>query len=499
MAELLGSLSLATDAAAGLPAETAIRTSVVAVRLAEAVGGQGFTLSDVFYAGLLRFLGCSAYSYEMAERFAAGDDLTLLRELTRVDASKPVEVVRGALRGINRSASLAARGAAFVRLAASPRAGAELGASHCELAVVLARKLGMPEAVVEALGHAYERWDGRGAPGGVRAEAIPQVTRIVQVAWRLAAHLALDGAAEAIDLVAARAGTELDPSLAAVVAREAPALLMGLDGSSVWSVFLKAEPRPQLHAQGARVEEIARVFAHFSDVKSPWLVGHSIEVAALATAAAPDADLAIAALLHDIGRVAVPNGVWDKRGPLDAMERERMRSHTFETERILARTPLFADVAAVASMAHERVDGSGYHRASASASLGRPARVLAAADVYVALVADRAHRPKRSAAEAAEVLAAESRSGRLCREAVDAVLAATGHVRGRRAALPNALTDREQEVVRLVARGLANKEIADALAISPGTVKRHLENVFDKVKVRTRAAVSVWAVENHVI
>ncbi len=255
---------------------------------------------------------------------------------------------------------------------------------------------------------------------------------------------------------------------------------------------------------GSRLIEIATAFAHFADVKSPWTVGHSTAVSSLAVRAAEHAGLAIdirsavlvAALLHDLGRVAVKNGIWDKPGRFSPRERLEANAHAIETERILARTALFADVARLAGAAHERLDGSGYPHRATGTSLQKASRLLAAADVAVALSQDWPHRPAYGPRERVGLLVEAAGAGALCRDAVDAVLAAGGHERGRRAALPNALTAREAEVVRLVARGLSNKLIASELHVSFATIKRHLENVYDKTGLRTRAALSVWAVEN---
>jgi hypothetical protein len=227
-AEVVGSLSIATDHAAGLPPETALRTSLLAAHLARAVGVPSAELVDAYYTGLLRFLGCSGYSYEMAERFAAGNDLTLLRELTRAHADSPRELLSGALRGIERDAPLGARARALARLASSPGAAGELGASHCELAVLLARRLGMSSGVVASLAQIYERWDGRGVPAGLRGDAIRRETRIVQVAWRLAAHHALGGPEEALEALRTPAGSELDPAIVKVALREGEELFAPL-------------------------------------------------------------------------------------------------------------------------------------------------------------------------------------------------------------------------------------------------------------------------------
>jgi HD-GYP domain-containing protein (c-di-GMP phosphodiesterase class II) len=504
LAELLGSLSLATDLAAALPRETALRTSLVAVRLARLAGVQGFELADVYYVGLLRFLGCSAYAYEMAQRYAAGDDLSLLRELTLADPRKPLSVLQGAMRGISKRAPLRERARAFGRLASSPESANELFTSHCELAVLLARRLGMSEGVIAALHQAYERWDGKGAPAGLRGDAIRLPARILHVAWRYAAHFALEGEAAALDMLRARSRHEFDPSLVALALREHEALRAGLAQPSAWEPFLAAEPAPNLQLEPRRRLDVARVFASFADVKSPWIAGHSRAVAELVERAAPklglegDAldDARVAALLHDVGRVAVANGVWDKPGPLDGMERELMQAHAAETERVLARSSLLAPLAKLAAMAHERLDAGGYPRGSGARALPVAARVLAAADVCSALGEARPHRPALAPAEIARTLEAEVQAGRLCRDAVAAVLDVAGHPRPPASAEGSLLSEREQDVLRLVARGHGNKQIAARLHISPATVKRHLENTFDKIGVRTRAAATVWALEH---
>ncbi|HEV8247717.1 MAG TPA: HD domain-containing phosphohydrolase, partial [Polyangiaceae bacterium] len=286
LAELLGSLSLATDQAAGLPAETAVRTSIVAVRLASLSGLQGFELADTFFAGLLRFLGCTAYAHEVAERYAAGDDLGWLGAMTTSDSTRPLSLLRGALRGVNSEAPLGSRVAAMARLVSQPTAGADLATAHCELAVTLARKLGMSLGVVQALEQIYERWDGRGAPLGVRGEALRPMARVLHVAWRIAAHHAIDGPKAALFTIAERSGREFDPALTAIVARSGADLIAGLDKPSAWAEFLGSEPQPWAFVPRPRLDDIALGFAHYADVKSPYTVGHSVRVAELARDAA---------------------------------------------------------------------------------------------------------------------------------------------------------------------------------------------------------------------
>ena len=202
-------------------------------------------------------------------------------------------------------------------------------------------------------------------------------------------------------------------------------------------------------------------------------------------------------LLHDLGRLVAPNALWDKPGPLNAIERDRVRQHTYATERILALSPALAPVLAIARAAHERLDGSGYHRSVPGALLSLPARVLAAADVCCALLADRPHRPAHTLAQATAILSEEVAAGRLDAEPVRAVLMAVGgDERAVVSPLPGGLTDREAEVLVGVARGHSNKQIAADLGISPKTVQHHVAHAYEKLGIRSRAGAALVAVEH---
>ena len=499
LAELIGSLSLATDLAAGFALETALRTCLGAVRLGRAAGVDGEALRDVYYTGLLRFIGCTAFSHEQAW-YGAGDDLAWSRELATVDAARPADVLATVVRRVGRGAGALRRAQAVARTLSDPKAPKEFATAHCGLAVRLAARLGMSERVVAALGQIYERWDGKGQPHGVRGAAIELPARLMHVAWRAEVHRAADGPARAIEVVAERAGGELDPALARRFVAEARAIFVEPPSSSVWEPFLDAEPSP--HRRAVDAAAVAEAFAQFVDIKSPFTLGHSTGVAALAAAAAPrlglDAEtLRLAGLLHDLGRVSVPNGIWDKRGPLNAVEWQRVRQHALETEHILGQTPLFAELAAICGQHHERTDGSGYHRGVAPAD--RAARLLAAADAYHAMREERAHRPALSAEAAARALVDDAERGRLDRQAVEAVLAAAGQPVRLRGELPNQLSAREVEVLCLLARGLSNKEIGARLHISAKTVQHHVAHIYEKTGVSTRAAAALFAVENRLL
>jgi DNA-binding CsgD family transcriptional regulator len=201
--------------------------------------------------------------------------------------------------------------------------------------------------------------------------------------------------------------------------------------------------------------------------------------------------------VHDVGRIGVPSGVWDHPGPLSTEQWERVRLHSYLGERVLRRCGLLIPFADVAASHHERADGSGYHRGAVADQLGLGGRVLAAADAYHAMTESRPHRPALTTSDAAKQLVAELDAGHFRRIEVDAVLAAAGQASvAAGAARPAGLTEREVEVLRLIARGHANKQVATALGISHKTVGHHIEHLYAKAGVTTRAGATLWAMEH---
>jgi HD-GYP domain-containing protein (c-di-GMP phosphodiesterase class II) len=244
------------------------------------------------------------------------------------------------------------------------------------------------------------------------------------------------------------------------------------------------------------------------DLKTPLHHGHSTGVAELASAAGKHAGLGAsevaelyrAALVHDIGRAAVPNGIWARRGPLSWTDQERVRLHAYHSERVLARCGPLAALAPLAGMHHERLDGSGYHRQAAAASIPFAARILGAADSFQAMTQVRAHRPARSPSEAAELLRAEASAGRLDADAVRFVLDAAGHPAASVSRpRPGGLTERQVEVLKLVAQGLSNPQIAQRLVISRRTAEHHVQDVYARIGVSSRAAAALFAMEHDLL
>jgi DNA-binding CsgD family transcriptional regulator len=198
--------------------------------------------------------------------------------------------------------------------------------------------------------------------------------------------------------------------------------------------------------------------------------------------------------------VAVPNGIWEKPGPLTSSDWERVRLHAYHGERIVARCGPLATLAPLVGTHHERLDGSGYHRQATATALSTSARVLAAADAFQAMTQARAHRPALSLDAAASEAAAEVAAGRLDADAVEALLAAAGQPRPPlRAPVPGGLTDRQLEVLRLVAAGLSNPQIAARLVVSRRTAERHVQDIYARIGVSSRAAAALFAMEHDLL
>ena len=355
----------------------------------------------------------------------------------------------------------------------------------------------------QSLKESFERWDGKGAVGA-SGEEVRLTSRVVILADVVTAFYTSGGLDAAVSVARQRAGTHFDPDLVDLFCRHAGELMAGLDQASSWDEVLAAEPSLRRTLSESELDVALRAMGDFADIKSPFTIGHSTSVADLAWAASEDLGqpdderIAVrrAAWVHDIGRLGVPNSIWDKPGPLNQSETERVHFHPYLTERMLAGTPALARLGAIAVQHHERLDGSGYPRGLTGGATTLSGRILAAADTFATLTEPRPHRPSMSGADAAASLRRHVSAGRLDADATGAVLEAAGHRAPRRRNWPAGLTTREVEVLRLLARGLSNKQIAQQLTISHKTAGSHVEHIYTKTGVRNRAGVAVFAMKH---
>src|SRR3954454_15987015 len=431
LAELVGALSLGIDLGFGQPMEHVLRQCLIALRLAEGLGLDEDERAVVYYTALLVNVGCHTDAHEQAKWF--GDDIALKSDKYEYDLRSP----RAAVNGIRR---IGAGNPPMHRF----RVGLEFALSghrevdgmiehHAAIARMLGEQLELPDAVIDALGAAYEMWDGRGWPGDLKGDAIPQAARLAMLGEFVEVAHRVGGVPGATALARKRSGKQFDPAAAACLCADPEAILGDLDGVDTWDAVISAEPALAVVLSGERFDAALTAIANFVDLKSPYTLGHARAVADLAGAAGSHLGLdeserrtlRRAGLVHDLGRLGIWNSAWDKPGPLGPGEWERVRLAPYLTERMLHQSSSHASLGAIAVQHRERLDGSGYPRGLSGAAISRHARLLGAADAYQAMREPSPPRPALAAPEAAAERHAAVRAGRLAGESVEALLGAS--------------------------------------------------------------------------
>ncbi len=503
VAELISALSLALDIGLGLPVETLMRGALVSSRLAKAAGFSGADCRAAFYLPLVSMVGCTTTS--TSDGAMLGDELAAA-ELMWADKADGRAMMPILWRNIGSDRSAFGRAAMIGKMFYLGASGAMAAqhAMHCEAARILSERLGLDAETCLGVLHNNERWDGKGTPHRLAGEAISRPARAMHIG-KLAAHCFTEGGIDhALATVEKRSGKEFDPALVKVLKSDAPHIFENLSTGNIRDLVLAEEPGRPLTIDTEATDTAFAAIADFADFKTPHMLGHSRRVADTAELAAkacslPAAEVALlrhAGFVHDLGRVGVQAAIWTKSGTLSSGDRERVRLHTYLTERVFADSPLLKPIGALGALHHERLDGSGYHRGLQGAALSAPARILAVANAWCALTEARPHRPTHTEAEAAKILNDEAKAGKLDQRAVDAVLSGQGQKPHARRTAGISLSDREMEVLRLVARQQSNKDIARSLGISPKTVERHITHVYDKLGVISRAGATLQAAEN---
>ncbi|MCD2197614.1 LuxR C-terminal-related transcriptional regulator [Actinomycetospora endophytica] len=502
LAELVAALSLGVDLGFGQPMEHVLRQTRISMRLAETMGLAESEQSAAYHTALMVNVGCHSDAHEQAKWF--GDDIALKAKKYEHELGS-LAAALATMRTLGKGNPPLHRFRVGVEFAISGHHDLNgMIAQHSALGRRLAGQLGLSRAVQEAVGAAYEQWDGKGWPGELRGNAIPMASRLAQIGEFTEVAHRIGGTSAAVSLARKRAGTQFDPEVAEVFCAHADDIVSGLDDAETWAAVIGAEPSLAVHLSWSQFDEALFAIAEFVDLKSPYMLGHARGVAELVGAAAASLGLGRtesdvlrrAGVVHGLGRLGVSNAIWDKRGALGAGEWERVRMHPYLTERILSQSSTLAPLGAIAAALRERLDGSGYPRRLPGSAIPLSARVLGAADAYQAMREPRPHRSALTPREAATELRREVTAGRMAGDAVEAVLGAAGHRMTRRRTGPAGLTAREIDVLRLVSRGVATREIASQLVISPKTTRNHIEHIYTKIGVSNRAGASLFAVQH---
>jgi HD-GYP domain-containing protein (c-di-GMP phosphodiesterase class II) len=501
LADLVAAFSLATDLGLGQPMEHVLRSWAIASRLGEHLGVPSEQRASLYYVVTLAWVGCIADTPEVASLF--GDDIAFRADTFEVDTAG-LPMLGLVLRhvGTGRPAPRRVRMAANVMLTRGKAVERGL-MSHCLTTGTMADRLGLGAEVSGPLQQVFTRWDGKGVPDRVSGEDIALPVRLFHLADTVEVFHGTRGTDAAVDVARARRGTRFDPKVVDLFCDVAPDVL-GDAGGEDCHALIEAEPSLQRVLTDQGLDEALEAIADFTDLRSPSRAGHSRGVADLAALAAADCRLPVsdevtvrrAALVHDIGLHGVPATILEKPARLSAAEAERMRLTAYYTERMLSRPAALSRVGAIASVTHERCDGSGYHRGLTGNVIPFSGRLLAAACVFRAMTEPRPYRPAMTPAAATTELRAEVRAGRLDAQAVDAVLGAAGQRQGKRRSGPAGLTPREIEVLTLIARGASTRQVAQRLEITPKTAETHIERIYTKTGASTRSMATLFAMQH---
>jgi HD-GYP domain-containing protein (c-di-GMP phosphodiesterase class II) len=482
----------------GFPFEHGFQSAVVGMRLADRLGVSDDLRRDTLYACLLFYVGCTADSEAAARRFAPG---ALLRHFQPVIFGSPGQLARGVVRALADPEHPAPVRAleGVLRLPAAARGHRLHAVAMCEVAEMLASRLGAPPAVTAMFADFTARWDGKGLTRA-QGEELPVALRIAHVARDACFQSLLRGSEGAVAVIRERSSGAFDPDVVTALTGE---MLSPVSAPGAHDELLVSEPKPWLTLQGSRIDQALGGIGDFADLLSSYFTGHSAAVADLSARAAVVLGLSAegavtvgrAGRVHDIGRVAIETHAWNRSEALTVDEWERMRMHAHYTERVLAPSVFLSRLGAIAGAHHERIDGTGYHRGVAGPSLGQADRVLAAADTFCTSCEPRPHRAALAPEQASTRLVGLAVEGRLDTDAVTAVLQAAGQPVPR-IPRPAGLTDREAQVVGLLAHGMQTKQIAHRLGISGKTADRHIQNAYGKMRVSTRAAATLFAMQH---
>jgi putative nucleotidyltransferase with HDIG domain len=431
LSQVIGALSYALDLTEGQPQGHAARSCLLGMRIARELNFSADESSALFYALLLKDLGCSSNASKLCYLFGA-DDRAVKAEFPTVDNTTMLRMAGYLTRSVAPGGSLLKRATHLARVVVAGKKGAkELIQLRCDRGAMIAWQLQMPDATAEAISALDEHWDGEGYPRGLKGQDIPLLARIMGLSQTFEAFASDFGVEAACEMAKTRSGVWFDPDLVKIV--------QSFKGEEAfWETFFSADPRQavlavepadrSLSADSIMLDRIAHGFAQVIDAKSPWTFQHSEGVAEISAGLATTLGFSAnetrivrrAALLHDIGKLGISNLILDKPGKLTPEEMTEMRKHPAYTYQLLQQVAGFRELASLAASHHERLDGKGYHRGLSADQMSVADRILCVADIYEALTAKRPYRKDLSPEDSMEILSKNAGAG-ICPEVFTAL------------------------------------------------------------------------------
>lgn len=425
LSDAVAALSHALDISEGHEPQHGLRTAVIGMRIGNELGLASDLRQDLYYTLLLKDLGASSNASQVYHLFGT-DDWRLKRALRSVDLGDINEGAWFMLSQLPASVPLTKRLRYALELGLGRfHAGHTLMRNRAERGAQFALDLGMGVPVADAIRAVGERYDGRGHPFGLSGDGVPLLARIAAVALAIELAFTAEGQEAAQRVAVQGRGERFDPDVVDAVLKlwRTDRVCYDLDSDTVWRSLTEVAPvELPTSVADERFDRVAEVMARVIDAKSPWTYKHSTRVKDIALGVAfelpgVEADperfraLTRGALLHDIGKLGLSNGLLDKPGHLVTGEVESVQLHTVYSEHILSWIRPFQEALPFAAGHHERIDGRGYHSAVPAALLDQDVRVLAVADQFEALTSSRPHRDAFSAEDALGILAADAGLG----------------------------------------------------------------------------------------
>lgn len=424
LAEVISALSFALDLTEGAVPGHALRSCLLGMRLGEELKLPAGKMASLYYALLLKDVGCSSNAARLCQIIGGGDERRVKAGVKLEDWTKPSKPKASTLRLLwssvlpNAGVLRRAAGIAVIGLT-QHRNNEEMITLRCDRGAHILRKIGLGEVAAEAVRGLDEHWDGSGYPERRRGEAIPVEARILAVAQHLDVFATEKGTEAAQSVLRERSGRWFDPELVRLTEALAAEgrlwgnALSGVAESETRAAVLDLAPDGVEELKTDDIDLICEAFADVVDAKSSFTFRHSMGVTEAADMIALTLGLNApartlvhrAALLHDLGKLRVPNSILDKPGKLDAEEWRVVQEHPLLTRNILRRIGPFQELAEIAGAHHEKLDGSGYPFGVSGKAISLEARIIAMADVYGALTEDRPYRVGMPVEEALAIIA----------------------------------------------------------------------------------------------
>ena len=402
LGSVLGALSYALDMTEGQPDGHCIRCCWIGTHIGKILGYTGKAYEDLYFTLLLKDLGCSSNAARICALYLA-DDISFKSDFKVIDSSL-TEALRFVFTKTGLEAGLSERLRATVNILRNGgEISRELIETRCHRGADIAAKMRFSTEVQDGIRSLDEHWDGSGKPEGLDASNLPQLSNIALIAQIKDIFHSNQGPEAALAEVVGRSGRWFDPNLveALTKASQMPGFWTRLSDPDLETHVFELDPSKKTEVVDEDyLDDIASAFSDVVDAKSPFTADHSSRVTLYTDMIAEELGLLDdhrrwlrrAALLHDLGKLAVSNQILDKPGKLDAAEWAAIRSHPAHSRTILERVEAFRDIAPVAGAHHERLDGAGYPDGIGGVELCLEARILAVADVFDALSADRPYR-----------------------------------------------------------------------------------------------------------